>query len=52
MLMQAMERRYTALAEEQGKLASEKEKLVSENNRLTEVIASIRQDNLSVIEKS
>jgi hypothetical protein len=37
LIPQAMERRYTALAEEQGKLAAEKERLLSENKRLTEV---------------
>ena len=39
MLMQAMERRYTALAEQQGTLAAEKEKLSSEKQALMEVIA-------------
>lgn len=32
-----MEQRYTALAEEQGRLAAEKERLTSENERLSEV---------------
>ena len=35
--MQAMERRYTALAEEQGQLAADKEKLSSEKQALMEV---------------
>lgn len=34
---QAMERRYTALADQQGKLAAEKEKLSSEKHALMEV---------------
>ena len=37
---QAMERRYTALAEQQGALAAEKEKLSSEKQALMEVIAA------------
>ncbi len=37
--VQAMERRYTALAEQQGTLAAEKEKLLSEKQALMEVIA-------------
>ena len=36
---QAMERRYTALADQQGKLAAEKEKLSSEKHALMEVWA-------------
>ena len=38
--MQAMERRYTALADQQGKLAAEKEKLSSEKQALMEVRAA------------
>ncbi len=34
---QAMERRYTALADQQGQLAAEKEKLSSEKHALMEV---------------
>lgn len=34
---QAMEQRYTALADEQGRLAAENERLTSENQRLAEV---------------
>lgn len=36
--VQAMERRYTALAEEQGKVAAEREKLLAENAKLVEVL--------------
>ena len=39
--MQAMERRYTALADQQGKLAAEKEKLSSEKQALMEVKAAL-----------
>lgn len=39
--MQAMERRYTALADQQGKLAAEKEKLSSEKQALMEVRAGL-----------
>lgn len=38
-----MERRYTALAEQQGTLAAEKEKLSSEKQTLIEVIAAYAQ---------
>ena len=39
--MQAMERRYTALANQQGKLAAEKEKLSTEKQALMEVKAAL-----------
>lgn len=45
--MQAMERRCTALADQQGKLAAEKEKLFSEKQALTEVIAADLQTRVS-----
>ena len=35
--LQAMERRYTALAEDLGRLAADKEKCVTEKTRLAEV---------------
>ncbi len=40
--MQAMERRYTALADQQGKMAAEKEKLSSEKQALIEVTACLK----------
>ena len=36
--LQAMEQRYTALAEEQGRLAAENERLAAENRKLSEVL--------------
>jgi hypothetical protein len=35
--VQAMERRYTALAEDQGRLAADKEKLAAEKGQLEQV---------------
>ena len=36
-----MERRYTALAEDQGRLAAEKEKLAAEKGQLAEVVDEV-----------
>ncbi len=40
-IVQAMERRYTALAEDQGKVAAEREKLLAENSKLKEVSCNV-----------
>ncbi|CAL8467199.1 g6735 [Coccomyxa elongata] len=52
---QAMERRYTALAEDQGKLAAEKEKLLAENAELVQDLQAAKTENnklqASVFEK-
>ena len=47
--MQAMERRYTVLADQQGKLAAEKEKLSSEKQALIEVLAADLQTCVSLL---
>ena len=47
---QAMERRYTALADQQGKLAAEKEKLSSEKHALMEVKADSLHTCLRMME--
>ena len=44
-ITQAMERRYTALADQQGRLAAEKEKLSSEKQALIEVTTSLNAAN-------
>lgn len=44
-----MERRYTALAEDQGKLAAEKEKLLAENGKLVQVMQCDEADQMASI---